>query len=431
MSKKIAVFTTFFDASPAYSLNQCVQDQLRMLIYGGYKPTVIVVNGFKPVEMYAHPDVTLTYIPHFPVSNDGRLSDTYQELVAETRDALLAALKDVDVCITHDVIYQPAHLIHNLASREVAALLPNLKWLHWIHSATSPQILCSVDAVRPLIQRPFPNAFICYPNYFDIPRVAENYGYEEDFVKWVPHPTDIVDYLGMHEGSAKVVRDHKVLEADIISTYPIRLDRGKQVEHVIKIHGAIKKAGRSTKLIIMDFHSTADDKLVYRQELKDTAKKWDVEKDVIFLSEEDYRFKYDAPRQVVRDFMLISNLYIHPSVSETYSLASQEAAICKNQLVLNRDFPPMMTIYGEGPLYKQFSSAINAISGRNGDTMWTWADGSRKPYPEDEEDYYKTLASNMLYSIENNPVFKVNKLIRQERSIENVFDTYLMPLIER
>lgn len=429
--KKICVFTTFFDSSPAYSLNQCVQDQLRMLIYGGYKPTVIVVNGFKPVEMYAHPDVTLAYIPHFPVNNDGRLPENYKDLVAETRDALLSALKDVDVCITHDVIYQPAHLIHNLASREVAEKLPNLKWLHWIHSATSPEILCSVEEVRPLIKRPFPNALVCYPNYYDIPRVAHNYGYEEDRIKWVPHPVDIVDYLGMHEGSAKIVRKHKILDADIISTYPIRLDRGKQVEHIIKIHGAIKETGRTTKLIVMDFHSTAGDKLTYREDLKSIAKIWGVEKDVIFVSEEDSRFRYDAPRQMVRDFMLISNLYIHPSVSETYSLATQEAAICKNQLVLNRDFPPMQTIYGEGPLYKQFSSAINAVTGMDGDTMWNWSDGSRMPYPENEKEYYKTLASNILYYIESNPILKVNKLIRQERTIEHVFETYLLPLIER
>jgi hypothetical protein len=134
---------------------------------------------------------------------------------------------------------------------------------------------------------------------------------------------------------------------------------------------------------------------------------------------------------MVRDLLLISNLYIHPSVSETYSLATQEAAICKNQLVLNRDFPPMMTLWGQWPMYKQFSSAINAITGLNGDTMWTWSDGRRMPYPEDEEDYYLDLASNVLYYLENNPVLMEARMVRQERNIEYVFKKFLEPLLHQ
>lgn len=429
--KHVTVLTTFFDASPAYSLNQCVQDQLRMLIGGGYKPTVIVVKGFQPEGIYAHPNVTLAYIPHFPVNNDGALPPDYQELVAQTRDALLATLKDSDVCITHDVIYQPAHLIHNLASREVAERLPNLKWLHWIHSATSPEILCQVDEVRPILKKPFPNALICYPNWYDIPRVAANYGYEEDQVKFVPHPIDVADYLGFHPMSKRLCEEKGLLDADVLCVYPARLDRGKQPEHIIKILGSVKRRGRSVKLVLMDFHSTAGDKVTYREELRETAKSWGVVDDVTFLSEFDPSLAYDAPREIVRDLMLASNLFIHPSVSETYGLVIQEAALCKNLLVLNRDFPPMQTLWGQWPLYKQFSSAINAITGQNGDTMWTHSDGRRMPYPENEVEYYDSLASNVLYYLESNPVLMEQRFVRKERGIGHVFRTYLEPLLNR
>jgi len=427
--KRICVMTTFFDMDPAYSLNQVVQDQIRMLVYGGYKIDVIVVDGFIAKEMYAHPNVTLKVIPGFPLHNDGTLPENYQEYVNELRDILLKHFENTDLVITHDVIYQPAHLIHNLASRQVAEKMPNLRWLHWIHSATSPEILCSKEEVRPIIKQPFPNAFICYPNYYDIPRVAENYGYEEDFIKWVPHPIDVAEYLGCHEFTKKLVKDKDLLSADVLAAYPIRLDRGKQVEHVIKILGSMKKRGRKVKLVVMDFHSTGGDKVSYRDELKDITKKWDVENEVTFLSEFDERLRYSAPRAMVRDMMLLSNLYIHPSVSETYSLASQEAALCKNQLVLNRDFPPMMTIFGQWPLYKQFSSNINAITGRNGDTMWNWKDGKRMPYPENEVEYFDEMASNILYFLETNPVLQENKFIRQERSIEAVYTKFLFPLL--
>lgn len=402
-----------------------------MLVSGGYKPTVIVVEGFVPKEMYAHPDVKLAYIPHFPVDNNGQLPDNYKELVQKTKDALMGILASIDVCITHDIIYQPAHLIHNLASREVAVELVHLRWLHWIHSATSPEILCSAEDARPLLKRPFPNALICYPNYADIPRVAVNYGWEEDFVKWVPHPVDIPDYLGMHPLSKKLVQDKKILQADVIAVYPARLDRGKQPEHIIKIMGAIKKSGRSVRLVIMDFHSTGGDKLVYRDDMKRIAQEWQVADEVTWLSEYDESLKYEAPRQMVRDLMLISNVYIHPSVSETYSLATQEAAICKNILVLNKDFPPMAQLWGQWPIYRQFSSAINSTTGFNGDTMWNHSDGTRKPYPENQAEYYAELAMNINYYLENNAVLMEHRMVRQKRSIEYVFKTYVEPLLYR
>src|SRR3990170_2325360 len=59
--------------------------------------------------------------------------------------------------------YKPAALKHNFASRRVAKDV-NARWLHWIHSATSPVTL---GALRPhfsdeylnLVQQPFPNAY--------------------------------------------------------------------------------------------------------------------------------------------------------------------------------------------------------------------------------------------------------------------------------
>lgn len=402
-----------------------------MLVEAGYTPTVIVVDGFKPIEMYAHPSVSLAYIPHFPVDNGGQLPDNYLELVQKTKDALRTVLAETDVCITHDVIYQPAHLIHNLASRELAIELPHLQWLHWIHSATSPDILCSVEEVRPLLKRPFPHALICYPNPADIPRVAANYGYEEDMVKWVPHPINVCDYLGFHEMTTRLVKEKRLLKADFIFVYPVRLDRGKQPEHIIKTIGALKKMDRSVRLIIMDFHSTGGDKITYREELKQIAKAWDVAEETIFLSEFDSSLQYDAPHAMVRDLMLISSAYIHPSVSETYSLAAQEAALCKNVLVLNRDFRPMESIYGPNALYKQFSSALNNITGRDGDTKWNWSDGRRMAYPENEQEYYRSLASNVCYYVENNLALMEQRMIRKERNTEFVFNHYLAPLLER
>ena len=49
-AKKIIIFTQFSEISEAYSLNRVVQDQIKMFVKNGYKPTVIVQESFEPAQ---------------------------------------------------------------------------------------------------------------------------------------------------------------------------------------------------------------------------------------------------------------------------------------------------------------------------------------------------------------------------------------------
>lgn len=418
--KKISIFTTFYSIDRAYSLTNVVEEQIKMLVDNGYNIDVIVTENFKGDGYFTNPNVTLKYIPDCNRSNEGVLKENYEEEVKKVQEKLEEALKGTDVCLTHDVIYQPAHIIFNIAARNIATKRGNsLRWLHWIHSATSPKIRCTDDTASEIIQQKFPHSFVCFPNAGDIPRVARNFKYEEDEVKRVHHATDIPDYLGFHELSKRIYREKKLERADIIAVYPIRLDRGKQVEHVIKTLAGIKRLGRTVRGIIMDFHSTGGDKVKYREDLKKIAKDNDVESEILFTSDFDKSLAYSCPREMVRDFMLVSNLFMLPSTSETYSLIAQEAMICKNFVVLNRDFPPIRSVYGDTPIYKQFSSAINSNDGMDGETVTKY---------ENEKEWYHDLAQAVCYYIENNKVLKLNTLVRKERNSNFVFKNELEPL---
>lgn len=422
MAKHVSIFSTFYSIDRAYSLTIVVEEQIKMLVEQGYDIDVIVTEGFRdPDGYFAHPKVHLRYLPDVTRSNEGELPPDYEAQVDRTEKALGEALKDIDVVISHDVVYQPAHLIFNLAARRIADKRgKSLRWLHWIHSATSPSVRCSDERARQIIGRKFPHSFICYPNAGDRWRVAKNFGVEEDEVKTVHHATDIPDYLGFHPLSTSIYRTLRLDEKDYITNYPIRLDRGKQVEYVIKTLGALRKIGRSVGGVILDFHSTGGDKVTYRNELKALVANEGLANDVIFTSEFDKSLEYMCPRQMVRDFMLVSNFYVHPSTSETYSFTTQEAAIGKNILVLNRDFPPMRSVWGDIPLYKQFSSAIDALSGRDGSTTTKY---------DNIGDYFHDLAMAIAYHVEHNPALMMNKLVRQTRNSNYIFRNQLEPLL--
>lgn len=426
--KKICIASSFTDFDPTYSLCRIVDEQIRMLVGSGYKPTVIVKHGFRPVEMFALPEVTLKFITPFPSSNYvGEAVDaTFKEDVEKLKNELIENLKDVDVVLTHDLIYQPESLKMNFAARlaiKENEHMAKIRWLHWVHSATGPQTLGKElqqgDAYFETVAQKFPNSFVIFPNAYSIPRVARDFGYEEPEVKFVPHSTNLPGFCQWDPLVTKLVMDKNMLAADAIAVYPIRLDRGKQVEVVIKIMAQLKKLDYTVRVIIPDFHSTGGDKVTYREDLKKIALDWGLNDfDLTFTSEFHESWKTSIPHKAIHDFFELSNVFILPSKSETYSLIAQEAALLGNVLMLNHDFAPFRDIYGQHAIYKQFSSNIG-FDGLDGEITTTFSD---------EKGFYYDCAMRLKYELENNMVLAQQKRLRKERSPIAVFRNYLEPL---
>lgn len=432
--KKVSILTSFADLQKAYSLNIVVQTQIKMLLMNGYEPTVIVHETFKPEGIYAHKGVTIKYIPNVPCHNEIRKDETFDQDVTNLENKLFEILKDQDVVLTHDIIYQNACLKHNMASRRVAKRLPNLKWLHWVHSATSPQLLSmlrpifSEEYVK-LVQTPFPNSKIIYPNSYAVPSVAKNFGVTTEDVKVVPHATDIAGFFGMSKEVEQVIFENEIFEADAICTYPIRLDRGKQVEYVIKTMAQLKNYGLSIRVIIIDFHSTGGDKLTYRDTLKQLAVDEGLaSNEVIFLSEQNKAWQHEVDSRVVANFQCISNVFIMPSVSETYSLIAQEAGLCKQVVVLNYDFPPFRSIYGENAIYRKYSSRYDILADpsealtERSETSTQYGSSNLPPEARKsaEAQYHRETAGQIAARLQHPEIALATKL-RKERNLQTVF----------
>lgn len=439
--KKVVIFTTFADSQKAYSLNIVTQNQIKMLLIHGYEPTVIVHDTFVPEGIYDHPKVTIEKIPNVPCHNEVKKDPTFDEDVAKIYNRLKEILKDGDVVITHDIVYQNACLKHNFAARKAAKELPGVKWLHWIHSATSPALLQMVrpiftDEYLSLIQTPFPNAKYIYPNAYAIPAVAKNFGVSQEEVKVVPHPTDICGFLGISPEVEEIVYEKGLLEADAVTTYPIRLDRGKQVEFVIKTMAMLKETGRTVRVVIVDFHSTGGDKVTYRDELRDVAIDYGLAGDeVLFTSDLREEWQHEVPQDVVRDFQLLSNVFIMPSVSETYSLITQEAALTKQVVVLNQDFPPFRSIYGENAIFRKYSSrydiladAAEAVSDQSETRTEYGSANLPKEARKSAEKVYHTGTALMIAERLQHPEMALATFVKKERNLQAVFRNFMEPL---
>jgi glycosyltransferase involved in cell wall biosynthesis len=416
--KTIAILTQFQSYSEAYSLNRVVMNQIRMLVDNGYKPIVIVGQYFEPVFDYADPNVIIKRIPDVPVSNTVECDSTFDQDVMALEKALSSALEGVDVVLTHDIIYQPACIKHLVASKRIAKRRPDLRWLHWIHSATSPYTLQNlrplfVDEYANIIGEKFPNSFYIFFNHYSIPRIANNFKVDDEDVKIVHHPTDIKAFWKIDDSSWSLIRKRHILDADVICTYPIRLDRGKQVEKVIKTIASFKKLGKSVCLIIGDFHSTGDDKVVYREECKKVGKEWGLnENELIWLSEQRSDWEVEVPYTVIADFMHLSNVFVGASVSESYSLITQEAGLSGVGMILNRDFPPFRDAFGWAPHQIPFSSNIDALTGLDGNTTTNI---------NDEGQFYLDAARVLNYELEHSRTLSLKTALRKYRNLDYVF----------
>ena len=433
--KRIAIFTNFNSADPAYSLNRVVQDQIKMFTRGGYTNIkVVVAQGFKAVDAYK--DVELVEIPNVPCHNQIKKDETFDQDVEGIYQAIEEKLSDVDVVLTHDIIYQPACLKHNFAARKFAANHKNVKWLHWIHSATAPYKLNSLlnifeDKYLELIKKEFPNSFYIFFNNYSIPRIAENFGVEEEKVKIVHHPIDLNGFFGSSPLVTKFVEEKKLYEADAVCVYPCRLDRGKQVQMAIKTMGMLKEFGMSVRMIVIDFHSTGGDKVVYRDELKEVGIDYGLNpRELSFTSDFCEEWKAQMPHTQVKEIMMFMNVMIMPSVSESYSLVAQEAAAMGAVLVLNQDFFPFRDIFGPNAIYRKYSAGIdtNGMDGWTG-TDYGPTDASPEERPFHERVYHRITAGKIAYRLRNYDNFAIQRKIFKERNLDTIFKKELEPLI--
>lgn len=421
---KVAIATTFNSYDNAYSLILVVEDQIRMLRFAGYSPVVLVQEGFKPEGEFKN--VELRELPAVKVYNEVKVDETFEQDQEALYQAMKKHLKDVKVIITHDWIYQPDALKHQVAARRIAKEDPTKRWLHWIHSATTPNILTTLrgggNKFLDTIKEDWPYSLICFPNSYSIPRVAQHYNVTPDRVVCVHHPTDLPSYFGFNEIETKFWREKKLWLADAIAVAPARLDRGKQIEWVIKIMAGLKMDGYNVRVVVVDFHSTGGDKVNYREELKQLGIDWGLNPmELSFTSEFDQSWQTRVPRKTVDNLFSISNIFILPSRSETYSLVAQEAALRGNLLLLNKDFPPFRDIYGPTALYFPFSSNIDKMTGMDGETTTTYTS---------ERDFALEVSREIKYHLNNDFVAQMRTKLRKERSVEAVAQREFIPLIE-
>lgn len=424
VNKRVYVLTNFSTFLRSYSPIIVVGEQLKMLSRAGYEPVLIVSDGWDPPEDTIFAKIKTEYLSPVAYQDPPVINEMFREDVDLITQQLNDIIEDNSVVITHDLIFLPDYTKHHLAARRVAETKNTIRWIHWVHSATGPNTLIKERAMygeeyKKLLQSKFPNSIIAYPNAEDIPRVARNFGYEEFEVVEVPHSTDPTE--GLHPLVQRLYDEKRLGSAEVLIVAPMRLDRGKAPQMIVHTVAGCVAEGISAHVVFCDFQSTGGDKVTLREECKELAERLGVADSVTFLSEFDDLAAMEVSHDIILDLFTLSNIFILPSRSETYSLVAQEAMLKGNLCIMNRDFPAFRQIYGKKAIYRQFDGAEVGLDGYDGKIDTTHSD---------TEDYFrKAIAIPIMGWIGNDKVLSGKTWVRTRRNPDYIFKHHIEPLI--
>ena len=144
---KVAILTMFSGLSTTYSLVNVVADQIKMLLDAHVAVRVLVSETCPDNErtgIFLSKDIEWVKITntlngrnitwHDYSAPAGHVHETFFQEADLIAADFVRHLKDVDVCIMHDILYQGWHLVHNVAVRQAQESLPNVKFLAFTHS---------------------------------------------------------------------------------------------------------------------------------------------------------------------------------------------------------------------------------------------------------------------------------------------------------
>jgi len=417
---KIAILTNFMEFTPGYSLTGIAKDQAWMLSRYGHEVHLFVNEKYNgesfPANVQLRKVIPFAHLKDY--SSESQLSEEHKATVAKTAEVLKRELADFDIAFTHDFVFTGWFIPYGMGCRLAGQELPNLRWLHWIHSVPSGN--------RDLwdIPKYGPRHKIVYPNVVDSLRVAEQFRGQKNDVRVIPHIKDLRSWFDFDEESLEFIDwAPAVMQADIVQVYPASVDRlsAKRVREVILLFSKIKQQGFSVCLVVACQWATGRQQKQDVDQYKKIASRngLRVGEEVFFTSDfkwdkEKERGKYDVglPKHILRNLMHCMNLFIFPTREESFGLVLPEASLTSGCMcVVNKSLAMMLEITNYHSLAFDFGSFHTDFK------------------CDDEDRYMRDVAHVIIGRMRQNESLMTKTFMRQRYNVDSVYRKYYEPIM--
>jgi len=354
---RVIILTNLTDFSSSYSIGRVALLQVAMLKRRGHEVRVLCCENFNPHDKARADDEIFTYdgpaVPlHCYRTTEGP-RDEWVGQVALFEQAYEEAVAGYDVVITHDLMFQDTHLPMNEGVRKVIERNPDKIWLHWVHSGPSqpPHGLQYPSTLR---YSAADHSTYIFLNNGDRQNFANMIGARPGVVKICGNPIDIRESYGFSQETRDLITRYDLMSVSVLQSYPFSVGRwrDKGIRQLVRIFAQWKRDGHTAKLLLINAHSNGEG-ISHARDIEAYAKKHGLvaDEDLILTSRyaEENRgvtgvknWDYSVPKYVVDEIARIASIFIFPSISECCSLVQGEAALARQFVVLNSDFPPML-----------------------------------------------------------------------------------------
>jgi Glycosyltransferase len=427
---RVGILTMFNGLATIYSLVNVVAEHLRMLLDAGEDVSLFVCEDLPEKEksgIYLDPRIKWVKVcnryqgeqihwrdyssPDTPIH-----AEFMEEAITIGKD-LTEKMKDLDVCIMHDIHYQGWHLVHNVAVRYAAERLPHLRFVAVTHSLPDEsQLDKQIPWPHSARYSPMNNTIYTFPTECGLPSLARQFRVGIDQCCVLNNTLDLIGHM-----SAQVLDLHMkidLLSPDILIVYPARFTKAKKFEKVAMLAGAIHTvSGLRVKVIFCEFPALDTNSVHYKAEIWKEGTNYGINpEDIIFVS--DYGYPMGLGRESILNLFSLSNLFICPSYSESFGLTALEAAAMGNFLVLNEAVPALQEV---GEMLEAYFLRWDACNfGYN--TMETY-------YPSEKE-YYEEHAAIIIEEMKSNKVIQAKRKVRQRYNPKWVYENQLSKLLK-
>ncbi len=426
---KIGILTMFNGLGSIYSLVNVVSDHIRMLLDGGYAVKLLVSEDLNDNEKYGiYKDDRIEWAKicnrykgqqiiwrDYSSPNIKIHSDLMEEAKAVGED-IAKNLEDVDICMMHDILYQGWHLVHNLAVIHAKELLPGMKFIAMTHSLPDETQVNNVVAWPHAARyQPLIDTLYVYPSSCGLKSLSRQYHVDIDKCRVLNNTLDLFQSMNAEIRTIHEMTD--LLSPDILIIYPARLTTGKRFEKVAMVAGALTRISRyKVKVIFCEYPSMDIDADLYKKSIRKAGTDYGLSnEDIVFTS--DLGYPMGLSRNVIFDLFTLSNLYICPSLSESFGLTLLEAASRGNYLVVNEAVPALLELGKELEAYFLRWDAQN------------FGFSTQENYFPNELTYYEDHCKRIIMNMEHNPVIQAKMKVRKRYSPKWVFENQLKPLL--
>ena len=376
----VAIFHPFTNFADNYSLSHVVQEQMMALVENGVDVCFITHKAFKE-KTPEGVDVLAILTPNRE----------------EVYEGVKFFMEDFDYVLTHDVVYIDSYKEYDMAIRRLAKEFPDVKWLHWIHSAPRPTEK----------RKPIPNSTYIGMNYTDLHLLAEQLQVPVAHCRVIYNPVSPDVFFEWHQFTRQLVKKHDLLDCDVLVVYPLDTGRfaSKGGHKIMKLIEKMRQKGKNAKVVFVNAAANEEGR---RRLVESLATDY-----AIFTSFEDKKYEVVVPRRVVRELMQIANVFPLLSDSEGCSLTMIEAGLSGLLVILNEDFPPM----------REFGEIDHVFYMKTGSTRCT------TEY-ENEDAYYSDWANNVISELENNKALRFKRKMLNRFNRQFIWKNQLEPLLK-